>query len=256
MIMRISAELSHICPVADIGLHARALEERKYYRIWIPDTIVSPWEYWIASTLVVENTKQTRVGLGVTSPYARSPVILAQALSTLNNLSGGRISLSLGKGTPRFLEKAGLQQHENAVEEAICIIRGLVSGERVSFRGEVFQIDGMLLRTPPGPEPIPLYLAAVSEGSWQLAAKTADGIATFITDDLKAKKKKFLRERELPVAVLVPFSARRKDFFRQALNSPGQLAATIEQLQSWGIDELILAYADLEDLDVVSSVLN
>jgi len=253
--MKISAELSHICPLGDIGLHARVLEEKKFHRIWIPDTIVSPWEYWVASTLVVENTKQTQVGLGVTSPYARSPVVLAQALSTLNNLSNGRVALALGKGTPRFLEKAGIQQHENGVEEAIRIIRGLVGGERVSSRGEAFQIDGMLLRTPPCARPIPVYVAAVSEGSWQLAARIADGISTFITDDLEAKKEQFLRGKVLPVAVLVPFSVKRKDFFRQTLDSPGRLAATMERLESWGIDELILAYADLEDLDALSSVL-
>lgn len=254
--MKISAELSHICPLVDIGLHARVLEDKKFHRIWIPDTIVSPWEYWVASTLVVENTKQIKVGLGVTNPYARSPVILAQALSTLNNLSGGRISLALGKGTPRFLEKAGLKQHESAVEEAIHIIRGLVRGERVSFHGDVFQIDGMLLRTQPCSKAIPVYLAAVSESSWQLATKVADGISTFITDDLETKKEKLSQGKNLPVAVLVPFSVKRKDFFRHALNSPEKLAKTIEQLESWGIDELILAYADLEDVEALSSVLS
>ncbi len=254
--MRISAELSHICPLVDIGLHARVLEEKGFYRIWIPDTIVSPWEYWVASTVVAGNTNRIKVGLGVTSPYARSPVVLAQALATLNGLSSGRISLSLGKGTPRFLEKAGLNQHERAVEEAIQIIRGLVIGERVSFNGEAFQIDGMRLRTQPSLTPIPIYLAAVSETSWQLAARVADGIATFITDDLKAKKDRFLKEKDLPVSVLVPFSVKRKDFFRQTLNSPQKLAATIEQLESWRIDELILAYADLEDLDAMTHLLN
>ena len=254
--MKISAELSHICPLVDIGLHARVLEEKGFYRIWIPDTIVSPWEYWVASTVVVENTRQIKVGLGVTNPYARSPVILAQALATLNNLSDGRISLALGKGTPRFLEKAGLRQHERGVEEAIQIVRDLVKGERVSFQGEVFQIDGMRLRTQPCSASIPIYLAAVSEGSWEVAKRVADGISTHMTQDLQAKKAKILGSKDMPVAVLVPFSVKRKDFFRQALNSPEALAKTIEQLESWGIDELILAYADLEDLDALSPLLN
>jgi alkanesulfonate monooxygenase SsuD/methylene tetrahydromethanopterin reductase-like flavin-dependent oxidoreductase (luciferase family) len=254
--MKISAELSHVCPLVDVGLHARVLEERKFHRIWVPDTIVSAWEYWVATTLVVENTRQSQVGLGVTNPYARSPVVLAQALATLNNLSGGRISLALGKGNPRFLEKAGLKQHESALQEAIHIIRGLVRGERVSFRGEVFQIDGMLLRTLPCAPSIPVYLAAVSERSWHLAAKLADGISTLLTDDLPAKIEKCRQGNVLPVAVLVPFSVKRKDFFRQAPSSPGKLAEIIGRLESWGVDELILAYADLEDLDALSSVLS
>ncbi|MBI4595277.1 MAG: LLM class flavin-dependent oxidoreductase [Candidatus Tectomicrobia bacterium] len=255
MNIKISAELSHICPLADIKLHAKALEKKGFDRIWVPDTIVSPWEYWIAATLVVENTKRVKVGLGVTSPYPRSPVVLAQALSTLNSLSGGRISLALGKGIPRFLEKAGLKHHDKAVEEAIQIIRGLVRGERVSFQGEVYQIDGLLLRTMPSSELIPIYLAAVGENSWKMALKVADGISTFFTDDLLEKKKNFLPDGNLPVAVLVPFSVKKKDFFPQALSSPEKLASIVQQLDSWGIAELILAYADLEDLDALSSVL-
>ena len=253
MNIKISAELSHICPLADIKSQAKTLEEKGFYRIWVPDTIVSPWEYWIAATLVVTNTHHAGIGLGVTNPYTRSPIVLAQALSTLDSLSGGRICLALGKGIPRFLEKAGIKQHEKALEEAIQIIRGLSRGERVSFQGESFRVDGILLRTLPATKSIPIYLAAVGEPSWQLAAKIADGVSTFFTEDLLAKKQRFLTGNAIPLAVLVPFSVKKKDFFPEALNSPEKLTSMVEQLEGWGISELIIAYADLEDLDALPS---
>lgn len=251
MKIKISAELSHICPLAEIKYQVKTLEEKGIYRIWVPDTIVSPWEYWIAATLAVENTENTEIGLGVTNPYTRSPVVLAQAVATLDSLSGGRISLSLGKGVPRFLEKAGLKHHEKGLEEAIQIIRNLIKGERVTFHGEVFRIDGMLLRTLPAARAIPIYLAAVGEPSWQMAAHIADGVSTFFTDDLLAKKQRFLSGSTLPVAVLVPFSVKKKDFFPQALNSPETLAGVVEKLDGWGISEIIIAYADLEDVETL-----
>jgi len=53
MPIRISAELSHICPLEDIIAHATALESGGFYRVWVPDTVVSPWEAWLAASLVM-----------------------------------------------------------------------------------------------------------------------------------------------------------------------------------------------------------
>src|SRR5437763_8676085 len=47
MPIHVSAELSHVCPLEDITAHAAALELGGFYRVWVPDTVVSPWEAWL-----------------------------------------------------------------------------------------------------------------------------------------------------------------------------------------------------------------
>ena len=101
--------------------------------------LVSPWEAWLAASLIIQNTTRLRIGLGVTNPYTRHPVVMAQMACTLQTLSQGRLSLSIGKGMARFLEKAGVRQHEKAVEECVEIIRHLTKGERFSLEGEAFR---------------------------------------------------------------------------------------------------------------------
>src|SRR2546430_15673506 len=75
MPIHVSAELSHICPLEDITAHAAVLESGGFYRVWVPDTVVSPWEAWLAASLVMQTTSRVRIGLGVTNPYTRHPVV-------------------------------------------------------------------------------------------------------------------------------------------------------------------------------------
>src|SRR5713101_5909410 len=72
MPIHVSAELSHVCPLEDITAHAAALESNGFYRVWVPDTVVSPWEEWLAASLIMQTTSRIRLGLGVTNPYAPS----------------------------------------------------------------------------------------------------------------------------------------------------------------------------------------
>jgi alkanesulfonate monooxygenase SsuD/methylene tetrahydromethanopterin reductase-like flavin-dependent oxidoreductase (luciferase family) len=253
--IHISAELSHVCPLEDITVHAEALEAHGFHRVWVPDTVVSAWEAWLAVSVIGQTTQRLRLGLGVTNPYTRHPVVVAQMAATMQRLSQGRLALSVGKGIGRFLEKAGIQQHDTAVEECISIVRRLIAGERTSFAGAAFQIDAMLLRTLPPETPVPLYMAAIGAASWQTALRVADGIATVWHDALTATSQRWLAERTLPTAVLIPFAQSRDDFFARRVSSVGELQERVARLDEAGFDEVIVAYADLADLDAAARLL-
>ncbi len=171
MTIHISAELSHICPLDDVATHARALEKHRFHRVWVPDTVVSPWEVWLTASVIMQTTHRLQIGLGVPNPYTRHPVVVAQMAATMQHLSQGRLTISLGKGNSRFLEKAGVQQHDKAVEECVTALRQLIAGERTTINGEVFQIDAMLLRTRPPDVSVPIFLAAI--GPFRLANRYA-----------------------------------------------------------------------------------
>jgi 5,10-methylenetetrahydromethanopterin reductase len=253
--IRISAELSHICRLDDVSQHAAALEGYGFHRVWVPDTVVSPWEAWLVASLVAQQTTQLQIGLGVTNPYTRHPVVMAQMAATLQHISGGRLTLSLGKGTARFLEKAGIRQDANAVAECVAILRGLIAGERTSYAGTAFQIDAMLLRTRPPQTPVPIYLAAIGVASWEIARRIADGIATVWTDSLAETRRQLLTERVLPTAVLIPFAQRHSDFFARRVTSLEALRQRVMELETAGYDEAIVAYAELADLETAAQLL-
>lgn len=255
MTIRISTELSHVCPSEEITKHATALDTLGFYRVWVPDTVVSPWEAWLAASLVMHHTSRIQIGLGVTNPYTRHPVVIAEMASTMQQYSGGRLTLSLGKGIGRFLEKAGITQHEKAVEECITVVRGLITGERISFSGNVFNIDAIRLRTRPPDTPVSIYLAAVGPTSWESAGRVADGVATFWSDTLTEMRRRFIKERPLPVAVLIPFAQSKSDFFEGQVTSLDQLRDRVATLEKQGIDEVIVAYGDMKDLETVAQLI-
>ena len=256
MAIRISVELSHICPLEEITRHATALDAHGFYRVWVPDTVVSPWEAWLAASLIMQHTERVQIGLGVTNPYTRHPVVVAQMAATMQQHSGGRLTMSLGKGNGRFLDKAGIQQHATAVEECLTIVRGLLAGERTSFTGSAFQIDAMLLRTRPPDTPVAFYLAAIGAASWASAMRLADGIATVWNDTLGATRQQFMAERVLPAAVLIPFAQTQTDFFARRVTSLDELRQRIAILEAAGFDEVIVAYADMADLETAAALLD
>lgn len=251
--IKISAELSHICPLPEIIPQARFLEEKGFYRIWIPDTIVSPWESWIVGSMIAQHTARIKIGLGVTNPYTRHPVVMAQTASTLQAFCAGRLALAMGKGIARFLEKAGIEQKEGALEECLTIMRHLISGERFSLDGQAFKVDGLKLRIEPPGEKIPFYLAAVGEAGWERASKIADGVSTFWNEKIKEIRDRYLGQNPIPVSVLIPFSLNRPDFFPNLVQSSNLLMERVNNLDKVGFDEVIIAYGDSSDLESIAA---
>ena len=128
--------------------HAAALEAHGFYRVWVPDTVVSAWEAWLAASLIVQTTCRVQIGLGVTNPYTRHPVVVAQ-MAAMMQVQWGKTGTVAGERHWALSDKAGIQQHDTAVEECVAIVRRLMAGERTSFAGTAFQIDAVLLRTVP-----------------------------------------------------------------------------------------------------------
>lgn len=254
MSIRISAELSHICSLDEVISQATALEAHGFHRVWIPDTVVSAWEAWMAASLILQQTQRIQVGLGVTNPYTRHPVVVAQMAATLQTYSDGRLAMSLGRGIGRFLDKAGVTQHDSAVEECATILRGLMAGERTTFTGQAFQIDAMLLRTQPPEVQMPLYLAAIGPNGWAIAMRVGDGVATVWGEALAETRQTFMSERVISAAVLIPFAQSRTDFFARRVSTLGELQQRVEVLEAAGFDEVIVAYAEMADLQTAAQL--
>ena len=86
-------------------------------------------------TLMAAPHERMRLGTCVTNPATREPTVTASALATLDEISGGRMDLGIGRGDSarRVLGKPPTTM--KTLEEAIALIRDLVEGGTVDVRG-------------------------------------------------------------------------------------------------------------------------
>lgn len=128
-------------------------------------------------------TRTVNLGPCVSDPYTRIPAMLAVAIATLDELSGGRAILSLGAGGSGFTEMhLERTQVNRALRECITIVRSLLAGEKVTFDGRVFKLTDAKLRFDVRPD-IPIYIATRSPKNLELAGEIGDGaiIATYVS---------------------------------------------------------------------------
>lgn len=156
----------------------RAAEEAGFQDIWFPDHYFIR-EVYAALALAAAATRRAHLGTAVTSPYLRHPVLLASAVATLDEISGGRAIFGLGVGGHEFPSQLDvkLDRPIAACREAAGIVRRLLAGETVTTRGKIFAVQGAKLTFTPSRR-VPLYLAARGPQMLHLAGEIADGIIT------------------------------------------------------------------------------
>jgi 5,10-methylenetetrahydromethanopterin reductase len=124
-------------------------------------------------------TSKIRISTGVVNPYTRSPVSLAMAAATLDEISQGRATLGLGSSSAALIERqSGIQRQKPVVtmREAAEVIRRLLGGETVSYQGNAFQIFEAKLQVKPIQDKVPIVFAAMGPLMLRLAGNLADGV--------------------------------------------------------------------------------
>ena len=122
---------------------------------------------WIALTAMATATERIRLGPLVTPLARRRPVKVARETATLDQLSGGRLTLGVGLGSDRWGSEYSITGEElddrrraEMLDEALEILTSAWSGEPVHHRGEHYLVDGMRFLPRPVQEPgIPVWVA-------------------------------------------------------------------------------------------------
>ena len=158
----------------------------EHFHPWVDDASASGFAF---STLgaMAQATERIELTTGVTTPLWRfHPAIVAQAAATLDRLSGGRFNLGVGTGEnlnegplgyhfPKYAERAA------RMSEALDIMRRLLEGEKLSYRGDYYTTDRAKLYSPPVSR-VPILLAAGGPKTAGLAGRKADGIIVSVKD--------------------------------------------------------------------------
>jgi coenzyme F420-dependent glucose-6-phosphate dehydrogenase len=138
---------------------------------------------WLGT--VAARTDRVQLGTSVTCPlFHYHPGLVAQMTATADRLSGGRMLLGLGTGEAINERSLGFPfpgygERHARMEEALEIIRRLLDGEKLSYRGSYYTTETARLYSPPV-HPVPMLMAAGGPKSAALAGQRADGIITSV----------------------------------------------------------------------------
>ena len=164
-------ELHADCDADTVLTEIELGEKLGYDAIWLGDS-QSIWrEVYVLLGAAAKVTSRVRLGTGITNPVTRLPAVTASAITTLQELSGGRAVLGVARGgssvrtlgmKPATLAKLG--QFVNQVRE-LCS-----GGPTVAPRSALGLSFGAPQKCPP------IIVAASGPKTLQLAGRIADGV--------------------------------------------------------------------------------
>jgi probable F420-dependent oxidoreductase len=127
---------------------------------------------------VAATTERVRVGTGIFQLPLHHPLRVAEQVATIDQISGGRVSLGVGLGWwPVEFTALGVDIHQRGarMEEALTILRAAWTEEHVSFHGRFFSFDDVTVHPRPVQRPGPiLQVAGGSARAVDRAARLGD----------------------------------------------------------------------------------
>jgi probable F420-dependent oxidoreductase len=159
----------------------RRVEALGYDVLTWPDHFVRGFEPVAAMAAAAMVTERLRLCGFVFDNDFRHPVVLAMSAGSIDVLSNGRLELGIGAGwLKEEYDLSGIAFDPASVriarlEEAVHLLRMLLSGERTSFSGEFYTVEGLQIPPAPVQKPHPpLVIGGGSKKILSLAARQAD----------------------------------------------------------------------------------
>jgi probable F420-dependent oxidoreductase len=181
-------------------------EDLGFDSVWMEEHHSVANHYWPSPLTVLAGfaTRTSRVTLGTDIAVAafHHPVRLAEDVAMLDVMSGGRVTLGIAIGyKPDEFALYGVELEKRGArfEEQLAIMKGLWIGERISFKGRYYTVEGKLEPKPVQKPHPPLWIGGWGDITLRRAATLADNWIPGPTADLKrlvAGKKQFLANRK------------------------------------------------------------
>ena len=143
---------------------------------WLFDSHILWREPYPLLTLMALNTERMRLGACVTNPATRDVTVTASALATLNEISGGRMDLGMGRGDSARRVMGKKPTTVAYMEECCRIVRSLTAGEPVTLDGTEIQL------TWATHGPVPVWVAGYGPMALAAAGRVADGVILQLAD--------------------------------------------------------------------------
>jgi probable F420-dependent oxidoreductase len=125
---------------------------------------------------MAQASTRLRLGTCVTNPATREPSVTASTLAVLDEISGGRMDLGIGRGDSarRVLGKPPTTMAQ--LEEAITVIKALVEGRSIEFEGTELVLPWT------GRWTLPVWVAGYGPMALAMTGRVADGVILQLAD--------------------------------------------------------------------------
>ena len=162
-------------PVSRVVERAKLAEDNGFDYVWAWDSHVLWQEVYPVFTLIAAATGRVKIGPCVTNPATRDVSVTASVLATLNEISGGRMVMGIGRGDSarRVIGKKPVTVDD--MEAACRTIKDLAEGREVDLDGTPTQ-----LKWASGT--MPVWVAAYGPKALRAAGRVADGLIMQLAD--------------------------------------------------------------------------
>jgi phthiodiolone/phenolphthiodiolone dimycocerosates ketoreductase len=137
------------------------------------------FDYQVMFGYLASRVGRLRLGVGVTEPIRRHPILIAQALMTLSHLTKRAPILGIGAGERMNIDPYGLDPSEpvTRLEEALQIIRQCLSAQGpITFSGKHYRLNRATMDLKPARGRVPeIWVAAHGPRMLQLTGRYGNG---------------------------------------------------------------------------------
>jgi F420-dependent oxidoreductase-like protein len=179
-------------------------------------------------TAYAMSTSRIRLGTGVVPIYSRTPATMAQTAATIDDLSGGRLTLGLGVSHRPVVEGwhgLSIDRPVKEMREYVAIVKAILRGEAPPA-GDKWQSSFHLAGLDPRPE-LPIYVAALSPAMLRLAGEVADGVMLWLCNP------SYIRDVVIPeVSSGRERAGKTLDGFDVVAAIPAAISSEVEQARS------------------------
>jgi len=146
-------------------------EETGYESVFVPE--IAAREAFSTLTGLALSTSNLRVGTGVVAVRSRNPIATAMAAATVQDVSGGRLVLGIGAGSPEGRRDG--PGPTGLVARYVEVVRRILDGKNVEA-DETFGTPPFRLELPSTHGTPPIWLAALGDRMVGLAGEVGDGV--------------------------------------------------------------------------------
>jgi 5,10-methylenetetrahydromethanopterin reductase len=149
----------------------RRAEQLGFESVWLGDSQLIWRDLYVLLGAAAVTTTRVALATGVTNPVTRHPTVTASAITTLQELSGGRAILGVGVGFTSLLMLGQRPVPRAELQRFVELVRALCRGEPVPGPGGPLRLAfGAAERCPP------VVIAGGGPKMLQLAGAIGDGV--------------------------------------------------------------------------------
>jgi probable F420-dependent oxidoreductase len=186
MKVRIGVSLGASGTPGEFEAAVELLEARRVDSLWLPETVYGPAiEPFTGMTFALAKTTHLKAGSGVSVLPGRHPVLVAKQLASLAGLAPGRVLpvFGLQSALPgeRVLFPVPPGQRGAVFDEALTLLRLMLTNERVSFQGSFFTVEDATVGPLPA-KPLDIWLGGSAPAGLRRIGRLGDGwLGSFLT---------------------------------------------------------------------------